>query len=260
MMALMGEPFDLAVDRASEVPLSTQLIWKLRTLIVTGALPPGTRLPGIREVAESAGVNVNTVRAVFARLEEQNLLSTEHGRGTFVAPGVQRNPTLSEAAQAAIERATAAGLDPRDLAAALYVGTGGPGRTEATKNDPAATPAKPATPPAQRQTERRALYAEIAELERELAPLDPLAKLQPRPSDAAPRILSTPELRMIRDDLLRRIEELRAQREEWRAAEQAAQQESERADRERSPARPPGWRHAGVWTGGAGAQVSWTAP
>ena len=73
--------------RVSEVALGTQLIWKLRTLIARGTVPPGAKLPGIREVAESAGVNVNTVRSVFARLEEQGLLTSEHGRGTFVADG-----------------------------------------------------------------------------------------------------------------------------------------------------------------------------
>ncbi len=113
--------FDLSVDRASEVPLSTQLIWKLRTLIATGELPPGTRLPGIREVADAANVNVNTVRAVFARLEEQGLLTSEQGRGTFVAAGARPDASLSAAAGAAIAHAVSAGLDPRDLAAALYV-------------------------------------------------------------------------------------------------------------------------------------------
>ena len=35
-------------------------------------------------MATLAGVNVNTVRTVYGRLEQQGLLSSEHGRGTFV--------------------------------------------------------------------------------------------------------------------------------------------------------------------------------
>ena len=35
-------------------------------------------------MAEMAGVNVNTVRTVYARLEQEGLLVSEHGRGTFV--------------------------------------------------------------------------------------------------------------------------------------------------------------------------------
>jgi DNA-binding GntR family transcriptional regulator len=35
-------------------------------------------------MATLAGVNVNTVRTVYGRLEQQGLISSEHGRGTFV--------------------------------------------------------------------------------------------------------------------------------------------------------------------------------
>src|SRR3989440_12554250 len=143
-MAFMPEGLHLADDRGSDHALGTQLMWKLRALIATGSLPPSSRLPGIREVAESAGVNVNTVRAVFARLEEQGLLASEHGRGTFVAPGARPDATLSEAASAAIAQAAAAGIDPRDLAAALYVSTGAPpARGTASRAGPEAAEAPP---------------------------------------------------------------------------------------------------------------------
>src|SRR5579884_678118 len=93
----MPEGLDLSVDRASEVPLGTQLIWKLRSLIARGALEPGAKLPGVRELAETAGVNVNTVRSVFAKLEEQGLIVSEHGRGTFVAETAPLDARLAEA-------------------------------------------------------------------------------------------------------------------------------------------------------------------
>jgi DNA-binding transcriptional regulator YhcF (GntR family) len=75
---------DLRVDREAEVPLGTQLAWKLRRLIETGELDPGDRLPSVRDAAAAAGVNVNTVRAVYGRLEGDGLVSSEQGRGTFV--------------------------------------------------------------------------------------------------------------------------------------------------------------------------------
>lgn len=79
---------DLHVDREAEVPLGTQLTWKLRRLIETGELGPGDRLPSVRDAAVAAGVNVNTVRSVYGRLEGERLVSSEQGRGTFVrAPG-----------------------------------------------------------------------------------------------------------------------------------------------------------------------------
>lgn len=73
-----------ALDRESGVPLGEQLGGKLERAIRAGELPPGDRLPSVRQMATLAGVNVNTVRAVYARLEQDGLLSSEHGRGTFV--------------------------------------------------------------------------------------------------------------------------------------------------------------------------------
>ena len=79
---------DLRVDRASDVPVGAQLARKLRALIGEGRLRPGQQLPSLRALAAAAGVNVNTVRSVYARLESEDVVQTRHGRGTFVAePG-----------------------------------------------------------------------------------------------------------------------------------------------------------------------------
>jgi GntR family transcriptional regulator len=78
----------LRVDRTSEVPLGTQLAWKLRSLMATGELAPDDRLPSVRDLANAADVNVNTVRTVYGRLEREGIIRSEQGRGTFVAaPG-----------------------------------------------------------------------------------------------------------------------------------------------------------------------------
>jgi DNA-binding transcriptional regulator YhcF (GntR family) len=84
-MALPSD-IDFTVARDGELPVGTQLVWKLRSLIQSGALEPGDRLPGVRTLAEAAGVNVNTARAVYGRLERAGLIRSEQGRGTFVTP------------------------------------------------------------------------------------------------------------------------------------------------------------------------------
>jgi len=79
---------DLSVDRHADVPLGAQLARKLRQHVGSGRLGAGDRLPRLREAATAAGVNLNTVRAVYGRLEHEGLVRTEHGRGTFVvSPG-----------------------------------------------------------------------------------------------------------------------------------------------------------------------------
>jgi DNA-binding transcriptional regulator YhcF (GntR family) len=76
---------DLRVDRQSGLPLGLQLVQSLRSQIESGALRPGDRLPSVRDAAVAAGVNVNTVRAAYGRLEREGLVSSEQGRGTFAA-------------------------------------------------------------------------------------------------------------------------------------------------------------------------------
>jgi GntR family transcriptional regulator len=81
----VGNEPDLSVDRQAGVPLGTQLAARIRGAVRDGSLSPGDRLPSVRALADAVGVNVNTVRAVYARLDAEGLLRSEQGRGTFVA-------------------------------------------------------------------------------------------------------------------------------------------------------------------------------
>jgi GntR family transcriptional regulator len=97
----MNRVTGMTVDRSSGVPIGTQLAWQIRSRIDRGELEPGEQLPSLRDVAAAADVNVNTVRAVYAKLEAAGIVTTEQGRGTFVAPlaepaGSARRRELSE--------------------------------------------------------------------------------------------------------------------------------------------------------------------
>ena len=83
-----ASPF--TADPGDELPVGVQLAWRLRALIASGRLAPGERLPSVRALAGWAGVNVNTVRGVYARLEDEGLVATRHGAGSFVAEGAGR--------------------------------------------------------------------------------------------------------------------------------------------------------------------------
>lgn len=50
-----------------------------------GALPPGARLAGERDLAEEYGVAVETVRRAVRALRERGLVVTLPAKGTFVA-------------------------------------------------------------------------------------------------------------------------------------------------------------------------------
>src|SRR5215212_1464589 len=115
-------PAGLAPDlaRADDLPLGAQLAWRLRVLIASGQLGPGDRLPGVRELASGTGVNVNTARAVYRRLEDDGLIASRHGLGTFVADDAASSPDLERLAADAVRSARESGVDPRDLARAIY--------------------------------------------------------------------------------------------------------------------------------------------
>src|SRR4051795_12224026 len=164
---------DLSVERASDVPLGTQLAWKLRAAVAAGALRPGDRLPAVRELAAAAGVNVNTARAVYARLPEQGVVVSEHGRGTFVAGAPTRGAGLAELVERVAHDAHTHGVDPRELAAFLYARFDAP-------------PASPA-PDEEEAGALRALGAEIEALEEQLAHLEP-PQAAAVPANAAGRV------------------------------------------------------------------------
>ena len=55
-----------------------------------GRLPPGTRLPTHRELADRLGLTVGTVTRAYAEAARRNLVSGEVGRGTFVRAPASR--------------------------------------------------------------------------------------------------------------------------------------------------------------------------
>src|SRR5215218_8819998 len=182
---------DLRLDRSSDIPLGTQLTWKLRGAIATGRLGPGERLPGVRELADQAGVNVNTVRTVYARLAEQGVIVSEHGRGTFVGRMAGQDELVRLAERAARE-ARRSGVDPRELAALLYA--------EPSAGAVAGADEQVAHRRRLRATLER-LEAEQSELEAELAALDESPSPLPAPDTPSParkrlgaRVLATEEL------------------------------------------------------------------
>ena len=201
----MEAPFGIELDRSAEVPVGVQLAWALRARVLAGELGSGARLPGVRELAAAIGVNANTVRAVYARLEAEGLVRAEHGRGTFVSAVVPADGQLALVTRRALDDARAAGIDPREVAAAMYTGV----------TPPAALPDEPE--PAEPAARRRRLRAEIAMLERELADerlLKTLGAWREDPSVDAPRspgarILGEIELRAQRDELASQLDLLR---------------------------------------------------
>ncbi len=72
------------LERQAPVPLYYQLELQLREDIESGKYRPGERLPTEKVLQELYGVSRVTIRTALRRLEEEGLISTQRGRGTFV--------------------------------------------------------------------------------------------------------------------------------------------------------------------------------
>ena len=66
-------------------PLYEQLMFGIKQDILLGVLQPGDKLPSVREMAQRQLVNPNTVAKAYKALENQEVIQTVMGRGTFVA-------------------------------------------------------------------------------------------------------------------------------------------------------------------------------
>lgn len=73
------------IDRKSGVPLYVQVKDGIKKMIASGALGSGAKLPTERELAEALSVSRNTVSMAYRELEMEGVLTSQQGRGTFVA-------------------------------------------------------------------------------------------------------------------------------------------------------------------------------
>ncbi len=74
-------------------PLCPQICEQLCVHIALGDIPPGERLPSVRETALAAGVNPNTVQHAFELLEQQGVVYSVRGSGWYAA----QDPTRAQA-------------------------------------------------------------------------------------------------------------------------------------------------------------------
>jgi DNA-binding GntR family transcriptional regulator len=98
------------LPRRPSVTARAQAYQALREAIVTGELPPGTRLSE-NELAETLGVSRTPVREALLRLREEQLVEAIPQLGTFVTPisvsAVEDAQFLREAVECAAVRLTA---------------------------------------------------------------------------------------------------------------------------------------------------------
>lgn len=78
----------------NDKPIYLQLINELKLKIISKELPAGSKLPSVRDFAEEAGVNPNTMQRALSELEREGLVYAQRTSGRFVTEDTSFIKTL----------------------------------------------------------------------------------------------------------------------------------------------------------------------
>ena len=105
---------------AADAPIYSQLAEQMRLSIVSGEYAPGERLPPVRELALSAGVNPNTMQRAMTELEREGLVFPQRTAGRFVTEDAEliaqaRREIARVKAEAFLEAMRSLGYTPGEI-------------------------------------------------------------------------------------------------------------------------------------------------
>ena len=109
------------INNSSMIPVYEQIVEQVRQQIMLGELKEGEGLPSVRSFANEQKISALTVKKAYDKLEEDGLVVTVHGKGTYVAAtdsGLAleaRRKAAEEELSLAVSKAKLAGLDDKDI-------------------------------------------------------------------------------------------------------------------------------------------------
>lgn len=78
------DKLNFQLDFHSGLPIYTQIANQIQGRVANGILKPGDQLPTVRALALELRVNFNTVARAYRLLDEERIISTQQGRGTYI--------------------------------------------------------------------------------------------------------------------------------------------------------------------------------
>jgi GntR family transcriptional regulator len=99
------------ISQTDPRPLYQQVKDQLCHRIAVGELKPGDEIPSIRQLAAVIRVSVITIKRAYLELEQEGVIQTRQGRGSFVADDAQLGDSLKQKELAAHLRAAIAVAD-----------------------------------------------------------------------------------------------------------------------------------------------------
>jgi GntR family transcriptional regulator len=113
---------NIDLDFGSSTPIYTQIIDQVKVQLATGELNPGDQLPTVRQLASELRVNFNTIARAYRLLDEEGLISTQRGRGTYLVDqgdakteGMERKATIEEQMEKMIQSLLKQGYSKEEI-------------------------------------------------------------------------------------------------------------------------------------------------
>ncbi len=78
-------------------PIYSQLVEQIKICIVSGEWALGSKLPSVRDLAEQAGVNPNTMQRALSDLEREGLVYSKRTSGRFITEDDKMTQNVREA-------------------------------------------------------------------------------------------------------------------------------------------------------------------
>ena len=76
---------DIIVSNMDSTPIYEQITRQIKAKILGGELQPGEALPSMRLLAKKLRISVITTKRAYEELEREGLITSQTGRGSFVA-------------------------------------------------------------------------------------------------------------------------------------------------------------------------------
>ena len=112
---------NLIINHTSMEPIYEQIVAQIKAEVIEGRMTAGDALPSVRVLSKELKIRALTVKKAYDNLEEEGLIVTVHGKGSFIAAANQellmeeRRKELEKELEAAVQKARTGGLTAKEI-------------------------------------------------------------------------------------------------------------------------------------------------
>ena len=112
---------NLIINHTSMEPIYEQIVAQIKAEVIEGILTAGEALSSVRALSRELKISALTVKKAYDNLEEEGLVVTVHGKGSFIAAANQellmeeRRKELEKELEAAVQKARTGGLTAKEI-------------------------------------------------------------------------------------------------------------------------------------------------